>query len=174
MKRLLLIFSYAFALNWIWENLHSYLYFHPNGEPITQYMLLRATLFDAIFITVLSVFFLKIAYFRERKWHALIFGFIAAFFIEKYALETGRWVYNSLMPIIPLLQTGLTPTIQLGILSYVVFSIVDRKNKLFQCPECGLHYRSKEWAEKCEAWCLKHKSCNLEITSHAIENPELE
>ncbi len=40
----------------------------------------------------------------------------------------------------------------------------------YQCPECGLHYNEKEWADKCEVWCKEHKSCNLVITSHAIEN----
>lgn len=38
---------------------------------------------------------------------------------------------------------------------------------LHQCPECGLKYKEKEWAEKCEAWCREHKSCNLEIIAHA-------
>ena len=38
---------------------------------------------------------------------------------------------------------------------------------VYQCPECKLHYKEKEWAEKCEAWCREHKSCNLEITAHA-------
>ena len=46
--------------------------------------------------------------------------------------------------------------------------------KLHQCPECGLHYESKEQAKKCEVWCKEHQSCNLEITSHAIENKEHE
>ncbi|KKR09754.1 MAG: hypothetical protein UT37_C0011G0011 [Parcubacteria group bacterium GW2011_GWA2_39_18] len=41
-------------------------------------------------------------------------------------------------------------------------------NKLYQCPECGLWYNDKEWAEKCEAWCKERKSCNLEITSHSV------
>jgi beta-lactamase regulating signal transducer with metallopeptidase domain len=41
---------------------------------------------------------------------------------------------------------------------------------LYKCPECGLEYQEKEWAEKCEAWCRKNKSCNLEITKHSIQN----
>lgn len=45
-----------------------------------------------------------------------------------------------------------------------------QENKLFKCGECGLNYREKEWADKCEIWCKEHKSCNLEITSHAVEN----
>ena len=46
----------------------------------------------------------------------------------------------------------------------------EKNKKLFQCPECGFHYESREWAEKCEAWCREHKSCNIEITAHAEEN----
>lgn len=45
--------------------------------------------------------------------------------------------------------------------------INDEKN--YQCEECGFEYKEKEWAEKCEAWCKEHRSCNIEITSHAIQ-----
>lgn len=41
--------------------------------------------------------------------------------------------------------------------------------KLFVCPECGFSYTEAEWAKKCAAWCKEHKSCNLEITQHAVE-----
>lgn len=44
-----------------------------------------------------------------------------------------------------------------------------KQNHFYKCPECGLPYEEKEWAEKCEAWCKKHKSCNLEITKYAIK-----
>ena len=42
--------------------------------------------------------------------------------------------------------------------------------ELYQCEECGFHYENREWAEKCEAWCRDHKSCNIEIIAHAEEN----
>ncbi len=42
--------------------------------------------------------------------------------------------------------------------------------KLYQCEECGLHYENRTLAKKCEAWCRKYKSCNIEITAHAEEN----
>ena len=49
--------------------------------------------------------------------------------------------------------------------------------ELYQCEECGFRYADdstllitgKEWAEKCEAWCKEHKSCNLEIIVHAVK-----
>lgn len=46
------------------------------------------------------------------------------------------------------------------------------EKELHKCPECGLHYEDKAWTKKCEAWCEEHHSCNLEITSHAIENKQ--
>ncbi len=36
------------------------------------------------------------------------------------------------------------------------------------CEECMLLYREQSWAEKCEEWCRKRKSCNIEITKHAV------
>ncbi|MHA1906881.1 MAG: hypothetical protein ACW98Y_06280 [Candidatus Thorarchaeota archaeon] len=39
---------------------------------------------------------------------------------------------------------------------------------LFLCEECGLLYKEEHWAEKCEVWCKEHKSCNIEITQHAV------
>ena len=42
--------------------------------------------------------------------------------------------------------------------------------ELNQCLECGLHYKDKEQAKKCEEWCREYQSCNLEITSNAVEN----
>ncbi len=42
--------------------------------------------------------------------------------------------------------------------------------KLYQCEACGFNYAEKEQAEKCEAWCKEHNSCNLEITAEAKEN----
>jgi len=45
---------------------------------------------------------------------------------------------------------------------------------LYQCEECCFSYAEKELAEKCEAWCKEHKSCNIEITKPGIppENDE--
>ncbi len=49
--------------------------------------------------------------------------------------------------------------------------VVQKENKeLYQCEECGFHYEDRAWAEKCEAWCREHKSCNIEITAYAEEN----
>lgn len=41
---------------------------------------------------------------------------------------------------------------------------------LYQCGECGFHYEDKATAEKCEGWCRRTKSCNLDIVKEAVEN----
>lgn len=45
--------------------------------------------------------------------------------------------------------------------------------KTFSCSECGLSYIKKDLAIKCEDWCKKHNSCNLEITKHAVNKKKL-
>ncbi|MEM2918685.1 MAG: hypothetical protein QXY62_04220 [Candidatus Altiarchaeota archaeon] len=46
--------------------------------------------------------------------------------------------------------------------------MVKKVNGLWQCEECKLFYKEKNFAKKCEEWCKKHNSCNLEIIKHAI------
>lgn len=45
-------------------------------------------------------------------------------------------------------------------------------HELYPCKECGLRYKEKDWAAKCQAWCQEHQSCNIEITKHAL-NPQI-
>lgn len=50
-------------------------------------------------------------------------------------------------------------------------NIIQKDTKeLYQCDECGLKYADKETAEKCQAWCTEHKSCNLDIITNAVKD----
>ena len=40
---------------------------------------------------------------------------------------------------------------------------------VYKCEKCGWIYKTKNMAKKCEEWCKKHKSCNLDITKNAIK-----
>jgi hypothetical protein len=122
MKKWSLVFICAFALNFVWENLHSALYANYQNGSITEFILARATLVDAILVTLLMWCATKISS-REtvRTFIIIIGGVTIATFIEKWALATGRWHYNALMPVIPLFGTGLTPTIQLGLTGYLIY-----------------------------------------------------
>ncbi len=118
-----IIFLVSFLLNVVWENLHSYLYANYMGENITQFILVRASLFDALLITLISLPFLYFNSLKYKVWIILIPATIIAVINEWYGLGTARWAYNELMPIIPILNTGITPTIQLGLLAYFSFKI---------------------------------------------------
>ena len=45
--------------------------------------------------------------------------------------------------------------------------------RIYACKECGLRYKDKEWAERCEDFCKRYKQCSLEIIKHAIKNDTL-
>ncbi len=126
MKKVIFIFFIAFILNLIWENLHSVLYVNYKGGEITQFILLRATLSDAIYIVFMVFPFIVFPTLKNKDWLVVILGFIISISIEYYALSTGRWAYNSMMPIIPFLGVGLTPTIQLGILGYISIRLEEK------------------------------------------------
>ncbi len=124
MKKLLFIFLISFFLNLAWENFHSLLYASYKGAEITQFILWRATLGDAIMITAFAIPFVFTRFFRAHLWLVIVLGFAIAIAIELLALSAGRWAYNDLMPIVPFLKVGLTPTIQLGLLGYMTYKIV--------------------------------------------------
>lgn len=129
MKRITLVFITSFILNLIWENLHVYLYESYMGGKITEFILARASLFDAVLIVFIALPFLYLSSFKNKKWLIIPIGIIIAIFNEWYGLSTGRWIYNSYMPILPIIKTGLTPTLQLGFLGYFSFKIQEYINR---------------------------------------------
>ncbi|HBB65511.1 MAG TPA: hypothetical protein DCZ84_02675 [Candidatus Vogelbacteria bacterium] len=127
MKKVSLIFILSFFLNLIWENLHSYFYIVYMGGEITETILLRASIADAIIIILLTLPFVLVASLRKRSWLIIPIGVLISICIELYALNTGRWAYNEYMPIIPILSVGLTPTIQLGLLGYLSYFVFSKQ-----------------------------------------------
>jgi len=100
MKKIFFIFLLSFSFNLIWENLHFYLYAGYMGGTITEAILLRASVVDAIIITFLSFPFVFIAKLRNKNWIIIFIGIVVAILIELHALRTERWGYNEYMPII--------------------------------------------------------------------------
>jgi len=126
MKRVLLVFVSAFFLNLIWENLHSFLYVSYKGGEITEFILMRASLFDAFVITMLSLPFLHTPFLKGRIGLLFLVGTAVAVVNEWYGLGANRWVYNVYMPIVPFANVGLTPAFQLGTLGVISFKIQER------------------------------------------------
>ncbi len=120
MRKVIFVFVLAFLLNLIWENLHSFLYSNYRGGEITEFILVRASFWDAVMVSLMAIPFLYFSFLKKREWLIIVTGLIIATLIELYALGTNRWAYNNLMPIIPILGIGLSPFLQLGVISYFV------------------------------------------------------
>lgn len=119
MKKVLWIFGIAFLLNVVWENLHVVLYSAYKGGSITEFILLRAALFDAFVIALLALPFLLSKALQNKQWLIIILGIGVGVCNEWYGLSTARWAYDVSMPIIPFLNVGITPAVQLGVLGYL-------------------------------------------------------
>lgn len=50
--------------------------------------------------------------------------------------------------------------------------IQSNEGVLYQCEECKLKYRDQAIAEKCQAWCKAHASCNLDFIKYAVQENE--
>src|SRR3989338_2781592 len=115
-KKVLLVFVFAFFLNLIWENAHSILYLNYKGGEITEFILIWASLSDAIYIMLASILMLVL---KNRKVGVLV----ACFALLLLSFFIGRWAYDVAMPIVPIIDIGLTPAIQLALLGFTSFKI---------------------------------------------------
>lgn len=78
---------------------------------------------------MVGIIFALVTFLFGREWisnlgsqHVMalvLIGGILAVIIEKWGLSTGRWQYDE-MPIIPILNIGLTPVLQMLVIPPVV------------------------------------------------------
>lgn len=139
MKNAIIVFISTFILNFIWEISQAFLYApHYVGIAGLITVHLRASLGDILIIFIILALDVIIFrnFYKEKKsntirFSAIIFiGLILATLVEKYALATGRWAYNPLMPIIPWLNVGLTPILQMMLIPLFVVVFWSRLKKL--------------------------------------------
>lgn len=120
----------SFLLNFLWENAHAHLYKHHLGETITQKVLIIATLGDVLILSLFVALWWYIPLLRRHYTFVIPLGLIVAFAIEKYALGVGRWAYGPEMPIVPLLNIGFSPMMQLattGLILILILRMVNSK-----------------------------------------------
>lgn len=125
--RLVRVFLLSFTLNFIWEHAHAQLYAFYKGGAITDAILLHATFADACIITACAAAYLYVPFLHKRLYVVVGALLAVAVATEWWALTTGRWVYGPDMPLVPLLNTGLTPTIQLALLGYITYRLCLQK-----------------------------------------------
>ena len=125
-KFLIVLVVTAFALNLLWETAQVFAFSSLDKASMFEVIILVliASVADA-FIT-LAAFLVTALLRRDWRWQQsvgaldfLIFavvGAITATLIETIALSRGTWAYGDYMPIVPLLNVGLLPLLQLTIL----------------------------------------------------------
>jgi hypothetical protein len=134
----IVVWSISFVLNAGWELSHVVLYTHYQGAPITLFILLRAAVFDAGVITLLAAMARLLVGGRDIKKELMWVAGAALLFaigLELFALYTGRWVYNDLMPLVPIFNVGWSPTVQLVLTGSVALALARLWKVL--CPLCN-------------------------------------
>ena len=129
LKKMTSVFVLAFALNWVWEIAHSVLYLDYQGGPITHYILFRAAVVDAAMVTVLI--FIAQKFPTHKSTFVVLGGIVLAVAIELWARDAGRWTYGASMPVIPVIDIGVSPVVQLAATGYFaqkLRSILNSKN----------------------------------------------
>jgi len=128
MRKIIFISVLTFFLNFIWEISQAFLYMpHFVGISGLITVHLRASLGDILIIFIILmldtlIFGPVYGKISIQRLLAMVFvGFVLATLVEKYALSSGRWVYNPLMPIIPWLNVGLTPILQMMLIPPSIF-----------------------------------------------------
>ncbi len=114
-------FIVAVFFNFAWEfsqaNLYEWL---PPMEKTAGHLFwfgIKDAFFYLSFALVVSLFFRSLTWYKEPKIAYFVLlafiGFIFSVFIEYDALNSARWAYLSSMPLIPILNVGLTPILQM-------------------------------------------------------------
>ena len=122
-----LIFLFAFFLNLIWEILHTQLYISTMNHNLFGYMYMGAVdgflvllIYWIVCLQTQTFFWLA----DLKKHFILILGsaVFLSFFIEvKNVYINHVWSYTSAMPIIPFLQVGLSPVLQMIVTTLLSF-----------------------------------------------------
>lgn len=136
---MLQILGIGFVLNFLWEMLQMDLYTDGAGRPYAIDLLgatagcLLASIGDVLVIGV--VYLLGWVHVRRSDWIrnfdwwsiVLIVGglVLLAIIIELVSVDMLRlWGYTDAMPLVPVVNVGLFPTIQLALLTLLTFAIV--------------------------------------------------
>ena len=114
----------AFVLNWIWEATHAAAYVESTGPFLYR---LRHCLpmagTDALWTLALWGLATGVCWRTDGRSPRLatlaVLGAVTAIVVEWAALAEGRWTYNALMPIVPVVNVGLWPVAQMTVLPVI-------------------------------------------------------
>ena len=129
----------AFLLNFSWELMQMPLY--DNSSFIINHITFCAlgSVADAIMVLLiyfgLAVIFKNPLWIYPLKWQrvvlVILIGGIGAILSEMRHLSLGNWAYSDSMPLIPILNVGISPVLQFMILPTLIY-IVSAKFSNFE------------------------------------------
>lgn len=119
----------AWPINFAWEMAQAYLYASMGTVREATWQCLVASVWDVAIVlaiaAVTSLVFGSTAWLAERRPAAFavaaLIGAAVAVVIEWRALGLERWAYGSRMPVIPGLNVGIVPILQMVLLPAVIF-----------------------------------------------------
>lgn len=129
----------TFLLNLVWELSQSSLGLYENygGDFASVIGCTRAAVGDILIVG--GVYVAMTLIYRRRTWMSsmrnstwvvlVVISVLAAFVVEWWGLLTDRWLYSELMPLIPLLEIGVSPILQMAIIVPAVTLLVKRKKR---------------------------------------------
>lgn len=125
--KILIAIVATYGLNLIWEVAQAPLYAGYQDPWANLPMCAQASLGDVVIVGAIYALFALIHrdvnWVRRRHHHSLpviVIGGFVGVGVEEWALATGRWQYGA-MPIIPLVQVGLLPVLQMMVIPPIIF-----------------------------------------------------
>ena len=130
----IVIFLVAVTFNFVWEVGQSPLFTPMGGWLLGTWRCFVASLGDGVVVLAIAVagwvLFRRVEWFVRPGFTGYAFmgalGAAVAVAIEFGARATGRWSYSAQMPLIPVVQVGLAPVLQMLVLPPLVFAAMAR------------------------------------------------
>lgn len=121
--------TFAFILNFIWELIQIPLYKDASYD--VQHIAICALAAVADALMVLLIYFIFVFIFNKSMWVEdltlskaailMLVGGFGAIGVEKMHLLLGAWAYDESMPIIPIVDVGLSPVFQFILLPVCIY-----------------------------------------------------
>jgi len=131
------IFVVAVVLNFGWEVGQAFLYIGMNYDLAMIAHCMWASFGDGLILWV--IYLIGLCFFRNLHWFVhpsasqyvvmLIAGLTISILVEWIGVDVlKRWAYTDRMPIIPILNIGLLPVLQMTLLPPIIFALVAALN----------------------------------------------
>jgi len=122
-----LFLAVSFLMHWGWETAHGVAYVETALPLATRvWHCLPMAGVDTLWTAGLVALAGRAGSIRVAALVATVLGAATAILIEWYALRNGRWTYNELMPLVPLVRVGWWPVLQMAILPPIAMTVTRR------------------------------------------------